>query len=272
MNYETRRALVLVAGGLSIGAGLGYILAQRRLEKKYRQIAEEEIASVVDTFKRRYKEGEYSTVESAAQLLSAPGFEEKIEGDEEDELYKNALDAMARYTGAELEAIAEVNKKDEYKVFAGADGDIPVRRKKEPHPPNPYKVIPVSELVMPEPHPSEPYIITVDQFMDDFNKNGDDYDKITVSYYEGDDTLADEREAIVPDVEGTVGQANLSRFGHASEDPNVVYVRNERLRVDFEVLREEDAYSHQVLGLDERFLEHQEKPRPRKMRDVRDSG
>lgn len=103
---------------------------------------------------------------------------------------------------------------------------------------------------------NEPYVIPVKEFMDE----KEEYDKITVTYFEGDDTLCDEREKIIPDVEGTVGTDSLTKFGHLSDDRNVVYVRNDILETDFEVTRDKREYSEVVLGIrEEKFI--------RKMRD-----
>ena len=47
----------------------------------------------------------------------------------------------------------------------------------------------------------------------------------------------------------TVGKANLDCFGQISGDPNVLYVRNEKLRVEYEVTRDERMYKEVVTGL-----------------------
>lgn len=84
-----------------------------------------------------------------------------------------------------------------------------------------------------------PYIVSADQHYDE----NPHFDKITVCYYEGDSTLADESEEIIQDVDGTIGENALVSFGHMSGDPNVVYVRNERLSIDYEVIRLSKKYS-----------------------------
>jgi hypothetical protein len=37
-------------------------------------------------------------------------------------------------------------------------------------------------------------------------------------------------------------------FGHGSGDPNVVYIRNEKLQAEYEVLRDPGSYEIEVLG------------------------
>lgn len=88
---------------------------------------------------------------------------------------------------------------------------------------------------------SFPYIISSEEFNDadlDFNQN-------TLTYYEVDRVLVDERDQ--PLEVGTVGEHNL-QFGNASGDQNIVYIRNHHLEVDFEICRSYGSYAVEVLG------------------------
>ena len=89
---------------------------------------------------------------------------------------------------------------------------------------------------------TEPYVITLQDFTEDRN----DFDKITIYYYEDDDTLADENEEIISDYISIVGRHALDRFGDGSEDAEVVYVRNERISTDYEVIRLSKSYKETV--------------------------
>lgn len=105
----------------------------------------------------------------------------------------------------------------------------------------------------------DPYIISHDEFM----QNDPENDQITITYFEGDGVLSDERDEVIPDEEIILGKNNL-KFGHGSKDNNIVYVRNEAVNTDFEVLRSQGKYAEQVLG----FM-HSEQPDfsgPRKFR------
>jgi hypothetical protein len=46
-----------------------------------------------------------------------------------------------------------------------------------------------------------------------------------------------------------IGEKNLSRFGHGSQDPSVVYVRNDQLELVYEVVRSPQSYSEEVHGI-----------------------
>jgi hypothetical protein len=89
-----------------------------------------------------------------------------------------------------------------------------------------------------------PYIISVEEFMLD----RPNYDKNTVTYFDVDDVLCDEREQVIPDVENMVGNEAFTKFGEKSGDTKVVYVRNEKLEMDFEIILDTRSYSEVVLG------------------------
>ena len=90
----------------------------------------------------------------------------------------------------------------------------------------------------------EPYIITVDEFMEAIPN----YDKLSFTYFEGDDILADEREKPITEINATVGEDHLTMFGRFSKDKNIVYVRNERIETDFEITRDEQSFGEVVAG------------------------
>lgn len=84
-----------------------------------------------------------------------------------------------------------------------------------------------------------PFVISKEKFAWD-EEEGDDYAKITLTYYPRHRLLLDDDEETVDDVATTVGWRNLSQFGGESGDPNVVFVRNRRMMTDFEVVRDEE--------------------------------
>lgn len=83
----------------------------------------------------------------------------------------------------------------------------------------------------------EPYVITPDSYHEEFT---DVVDKETLTYWAGSDTLVtDEDEELV--IEDMVGRECLGRFGEYESD--TVYVRNERLGMDFEIVYMEGEYN-----------------------------
>lgn len=70
---------------------------------------------------------------------------------------------------------------------------------------------------------------------------GEDYAKVTLTYYPKAQVLLDEDQEPIDDVEAYVGWRALSQFGGMSGNADVVYVRNRRMETDFEVERETEA-------------------------------
>lgn len=84
----------------------------------------------------------------------------------------------------------------------------------------------------------EPEIISPEEF------DENDYDTTTYTYYAADKVLADEVDDIVEDVENTVGYKALDSFGEYVDD--AVYVRNHRMRMDYEILLDNRSYYKDV--------------------------
>lgn len=68
----------------------------------------------------------------------------------------------------------------------------------------------------------------------------DGYDLIDLTYY-ADGVLEDENYEIVVDVAETVGVESLNSFGEYDDD--VVFVRNDKRKIDYEIVRDPRNYS-----------------------------
>lgn len=82
---------------------------------------------------------------------------------------------------------------------------------------------------------SKPYVISPEEFGE-----YEEYEKISLSYY-ADHILADENDELVEDVEDVVGFESLTHFGEYEDDS--VFVRNDRLKCDYEILMDRRTYS-----------------------------
>lgn len=111
-----------------------------------------------------------------------------------------------------------------------------------------------------------PYILHRDEFFDEETH----YGQTTLTYYAKDKKLTDEKDSPLYNMGDIVG--DCLRFGHGSGDPHVVYIRNNKLHAEYEVVMHEGAYDVEVLGLDaeeelDNELRHSEH-RVLKFRDV----
>lgn len=76
-----------------------------------------------------------------------------------------------------------------------------------------------------------PYIIEPEEYG---NKADNE---CTVLMWYGDDILTDTYGVNVDDIVNTVGREFIDHFGDNPEEPDVVYVRNDRLEMDYQILQ-----------------------------------
>lgn len=236
-GYTVRNHSFLIAGvgvaALAAGAFIGYKYAVRKLSKKFDADLDLEIISLKDYYARVNKDGEYETPESAVAAL----------------IEVEAADAVRTYRGESPAPIIRTESVVvERNIFTDAVVDA-----------NDFDY----EAEVASRDTGAPYVISFDEF----NDNELEHQQNTLTYYLRDDTLCDERDSPIDNVNVVVGDDNLVRFGHGSKDKNIVYIRNEKLGLDFEIVKSASSYVKDVLGLDdEPELRHSELRRRRQYR------
>ena len=262
INHISPASLIVVGalGGL-LGGVAAYFVCKRVLETKYEAIAKKEIEEAKEFYKRLNKKAGFENPEKAlAELYKDNNPKDIVTGDK-------AARALQNYQGVENEeepeeepeeeleeALEEVDEEDEEEqgvslyMQSQADENFDIDQE------------------MKLRSPEYPYVISQEEFL----QSEPDFEQTSITYYEGDDTLVDERDQPIPYVDPIVGGGNLSRFGDGSGDERVVYVRNEKLSTDFEVLKSDGKFSHEVLGLqhsEESSRDRQRNNRPNRFRD-----
>lgn len=205
-----------------LGVAGGYHLAEKKLEQKYADLSSEEIAEA-KRFYSLLNKTEFETPAAAVEALIP-------EDPERDE----AIEALRNYQGIAMDTptsgvLVDSQPIDETDYDNDFDYEEEVKLRSS----------------------DAPYIITKDEFFENDPEN----EQSSVTYFVGDDTISDERDETIDDIDGTVGEDNLLKFGYGSGDSNVLYVRNEKLGLDFEVNYSTGKYVEQVLG----FIEHSDR-------------
>lgn len=98
--------------------------------------------------------------------------------------------------------------------------------------------------------PTKNYNEEVDDLNDDpriispfeFGENGDEYEAVSLTYY-ADGVLADDLDEPIDDIDSVVGSEALNHFGDNESDPDSVYVRNDRMKCDYEILLDTRNYA-----------------------------
>lgn len=80
----------------------------------------------------------------------------------------------------------------------------------------------------------KPYVIAPEEFGE-----LDDYETESLTYY-ADGVLTDEQDIVIEDVDNVVGVESLTHFGEYEDDS--VFVRNDSIRTDYEILIDERNY------------------------------
>lgn len=68
------------------------------------------------------------------------------------------------------------------------------------------------------------------------------YSKVTLTYYAGDDVLADDQDEPIEDPKDIIGEHFKEFFGMNDDEPDIIYVRNDNQESDYEVAKVETSY------------------------------
>ena len=189
----------------ALGAAVGSLITWKLLEKKYKDLADEEIESVVERFKNREKEERHilNDFEHVVAYNDAPNEDlTKPNKEEKKDYHKMVQDLEYDYSD---DPDITITKMDDGSIWMG-----------------------------PTPDRIEPYIINPDEFGDN-----DEYSTKTWMYY-ADFTVTDEEGEIVSDAQNHIGDAltDLIQSGD-----NSIYVRNDNNKCDYEIIRSDMRYS-----------------------------
>lgn len=84
---------------------------------------------------------------------------------------------------------------------------------------------------------AKPYMISQEEY------SSGEYEVIGLTYYSDNILATDDTMEPVEDVEGTVGFNSLAHLMKGGPDDDIIYVRNDRLKIDYEVLRDDRPFS-----------------------------
>jgi hypothetical protein len=239
---------LVVAGvgavSLTIGLASGYYLAKRMLDASYNEKMEAEIQRTRDHYAKTMVK-EYKSPEEAVEALL-----DDIDPEHNAHAFKGDEGMPPRLNIEKIDytkfAVKPENLVDEPSIAKVAD-DIreAVNNLPQGDLSNVFEEYSDEEW-MKDRDPTKPYIISEDEYL----QNAPEHDQTQLTYFSGDRQLADDNQNDPIPNHSIVGSDNLERFGVGSGDPRLVYIRNEKLKADFEISFSEGYYAHEVLGLD----------------------
>lgn len=237
-----------MAIGAAAGAVAGFAIAYRRAETRFSEIAAEEIAEM-----RQHYNDKVVALDSSAKKAD---LQEIVR--ERGYSVEAAEPPMAVTPPTAVVAAAEAARDEDEPNVETDPTRLTVDVEPEPEVRNVFEEARVDDNwdwheEKRRRSPMVPYVIHVDERDDQQS-----YDGVTFTYYEEDDVLCNERDEVVAKDERDklIGEANLGKFGHGSNDASIVYIRNDQLEMDFEVVRSPNSFAEEVHGFDPTEIQH----------------
>ena len=232
------KSVIAIFAAFAAGAAVSYFVTRKLLEERYAQIAQEEIDSVKEIFGRTpVSDDMYDKKDQPLEV-------------EEEKERPNPLGVMTR-SSLSLGAVKSEQAKQNYHLIGAQttgdkvesiyseDGDDDENEEDEDYPKS--EVYDGQERDLTHIDRTQPYVISGEEYTDEF----DHHDKISLYYYVLDDTLANEREEVMDDIDGTVGWDVFKVL----EMQNCAWVRNEPLGIDYEICAVRNSYAQAVHGI-----------------------
>lgn len=218
MNRDTLCKFFLFTAGAAIGS----VVTWKLVKTKYEQIAQEEIDSVKEEYASLMKSMRDKLKNSTVNPDESTETDENADGDYPDdddrdlasheqemvEYYK----LISKYCNNNNEKVSEENNENNEE---GGKRDE-------------------DEDDLGFPYIKGPYVISAN----DFNSSPPGYNAQSLDYF-ADGVLAD-GWGVILDIEETIGEESLEHFGDEQDD--ILYVRNERNEIDYEIARDPRTY------------------------------
>lgn len=244
------------------GSILGYFVGRKTSKDYYQQLADEEIESVKEYYKKMRTEntersGKYplkEDEESEFRTINNPLVRSSLENNPSERAKRNyRLYSTGKNENKTDNSITNVIDSAINKAFYDdytrrhkitIDGIVFDISEEIQEAEDDDDDVTVEEMEISSE--TTPYVITDEEY----NNEYDDYDKISLYYYMLDDTLCEENEEIVDDIENTVGYDSLNLLATQT----TAWVRNERLKADYEIIGLNQSYAKTVAGFTEKNL------------------
>ena len=201
------KASVAFVSGLVVGAAGGVIFGATYMKNKIEEVIEERVDEEVKNFIDDY-------------------FARKEEDDEPEE--ESDISESETYNSLHENLKQNYHKPDPSKIFRDPLMEHPEEPEEE------SDILEESPVKKPkeDDEMKEPRLISEDKFDD-----GDDtYSKETLYFYQDDDVLTDEDEHELDNELEYLGNT-LDKFGFRDNDEQLIHVRNEEKKTDYEVIK-----------------------------------
>jgi hypothetical protein len=216
------------------GAAVGFLVGKKVYESYYANLAQEEIDSVKTQFSRdraaeRAKSDNSTSEEDGLKRMGTALTRSSLDGTKTNQYDK----AKRNYNLVQTSEIDDEEEDDE-ELTGGTDVDAAGQTEADMD--DVYTERDLSDIDR-----TLPYLIDDREYSEEF----DSHDKISLYYYRVDDVLCEESEAIIDDIDNTVGYDAISRL----DAQTTCWVRNEPLGIDYEIVAINKSFAETVYGL-----------------------
>lgn len=246
MNAYIKYGLIFI-GGAAVGGGIGWFVTKKKYEKQMDEAVEREVKDVREWYERHYEEDK-ELIEKADLLLGTrftskmisevKDTEEVVEDESpDDNLVRAGERAVESYTERMNRRKEDLLRPERAQYDRGADR-VSYNSFSKPKIVEDIEEKEVDEVRLKQ-NDYDPrddiYVISAEQFAHE--RLG--FDKVTLYWWELERILSEEDMAIldVPDILGTGWEGKIG-----TEEKDVVYVRNENLETDYEVVVQHNSF------------------------------
>lgn len=195
------------------GAVAGYKFAERRLMEEFEEAVEIERRAIARTYAARQP---YASPQEAVDALVSP---DRVQGSVDEDQPREPV-AYHKIKPSSIEHVEE-------EVV-----ELPE---------------PVQEQNIFDTAVEEPKIFVISQL--EFEHGTGENENVSLTWYEEDKILADFQDEKFDDPEDVIGDA-IHRFGQDSGDPDTVYVRNNKINIDYDISRHPGSYWRSVHNME----------------------
>lgn len=247
------KILLGVLGGFGGGFAAGFIVHKKLNDIQFEEVTEEDLNKLMEGLQSKDDTESVQRAESAKKGLTEPNtgiLEAAMEKTTDPDKLRMAAQGKTPYIQA------DETKKKEYSKIWGTMKEYSNEENANELPIENQEDIEHMEAIIDEFDDNdirepgmkkEPYQISLGEF---YNERRE-YDKITLDWYDEDNTVLDEREEIIADVRSYIGMDVQELFGMAPQDgdPDSRFIRNEDYGTDYEVIRHHASWKNANLGI-----------------------
>ena len=220
--------------GFAGGFASGYFFHKKLNDVEFEEVSKEEMALLEQKAIEKEKTEEPISKANVNNVQDLPEDPDKM---------RMALQGKKSYVEADNEAkerYAKIwNAVKDYSNEENAN-DMPVESVEEGFDEEFLEMLEEEEVTPGQVEP--PHQIGLAEFYNERNE----YDKITIDWFEEDDTFIDEKEEVIADIHSYIGNLDIKalfeRLDPETDDPDICFVRNEQYGTDYEIIRRHGRY------------------------------